>query len=113
MLAAQFTRWAVDNDDRVIHTAKEHRNGWGHNQIMAGISLTQVGSSGIQSGLEQAQRAAQDIARVGTASDPTSSLASLVESSVDLLEAKNQVQASAKLISAGDEILGTIIDTIA
>jgi len=50
---------------------------------------------------------------VGTASDPTSSLASLVESSVDLLEAKNQVQASAKLISAGDEILGTIIDTIA
>ncbi|MBT8148848.1 MAG: flagellar biosynthesis protein FlgE [Pseudomonadales bacterium] len=82
---------------------------------MAGISLTQIGSSGIQSGLEQAQRAAQDIARVGAgdADQQNSSLNSLVESSVDLLQAKNQVQASAQVVNAGDEMLGTIIDTIA
>ena len=82
---------------------------------MAGISLTQIGSSGIQSGLEQAQRAAQDIARVGLSNgdEQNSSLNSLAESSVDLLQAKNQVQASAQVVNAGDELLGTIIDTIA
>ena len=82
---------------------------------MAGISLTQIGSSGIQTGLEQAQRAALDIARVGTASDAdqNSSLTSLTEASVDLLEAKNQVQASAKVFNAGDQMLGTLIDTVA
>lgn len=81
---------------------------------MAGISLTQIGSSGIQTGLEQAQRAALDIARVGiTDEDNVSDLGSLTEATVDLLEAKNQVQASAKVVATGDEMLGTIIDTIA
>lgn len=82
---------------------------------MAGMSLSQIGSSGIQTGLEQAQRAAMDIARVGTANSEAdnSALASLAESSVDLLEAKNLVQASAKVAAVGDELLGTIINTIA
>ena len=82
---------------------------------MAGISLTQIGSSGIQAGLEQAQQAARDIAKAGTANDNggDSALASLTEASVDLLEAKNQVQASAKVVATGDELLGTIINTIA
>ena len=82
---------------------------------MAGISLTQIGSSGIQTGLEQAQQAARDIAKAGTANDNDgdSALASLTEASVDLLEAKNQVQASAKVVATGDELLGTIINTIA
>lgn len=81
-------------------------------------NLPQIGASGIQTGLEQAQRAALDIARVGTTtgtsnSDSTSSLADLTEASVDLLEAKNQVQASANIVAAGDELIGTIIDTVA
>lgn len=82
---------------------------------MAGISLSQIGSSGVQSGLEQAQRAAQDIAKAGVAEDQGggSALASLTEAAVDLLEAKTQVQASAKVIATGDELLGTIINTIA
>lgn len=81
---------------------------------MANLSLSQIGSSGIQTGLEQAQRAALDIAKVGTAqSDQGSALASLTEASIDLLEAKNQVQASAKVVATADELLGTVIDTIA
>ncbi len=81
---------------------------------MAGLSLSQIGSSGIQTGLEQAQRAALDIARVGTTQDDqVSELSSLAEASVDLLQAKNQVQASAKIVATADELIGTIIDTIA
>jgi len=82
---------------------------------MAGVSLSQIGSSGIQTGLEQAQRAALEIANVGVsdADRSGSALTSLAEASVDLLEAKNLVQASAKVVATGDELLGTIIDTIA
>lgn len=81
---------------------------------MAGLSLSQIGSSGIQTGLEQAQRAALDIAKTGTVQgDQTTALRDLTEASIDLLEAKNQVQASAKIVSTADELLGTIIDTIA
>jgi len=83
--------------------------------MMAGVSLSQIGSSGIQTGLEQAQRAALEIANVGVsdADRSGSALTSLAEASVDLLEAKNLVQASAKVVATGDELLGTIIDTIA
>lgn len=81
---------------------------------MAGISLTQIGSSGIQTGLEQAQRAALDISRVGTStSESNTSLDDLTTAAIDLLEAQNQVQASAKVVSTGNDLLGTIIDTIA
>jgi len=81
---------------------------------MAGLSLSQISSSGIQTGLEQAQRAALDIARVGTVQgDQTTALQDLTEASIDLLEAKNQVQASAKIVATADELIGTIIDTIA
>jgi hypothetical protein len=82
---------------------------------MAGVSLSQIGSSGIQTGLEQAQRAALQIAQAGVsdADRSGSALTSLAEASVDLLEAKNLVQASAKVVATGDELLGTIIDTIA
>lgn len=81
---------------------------------MAGISLSQIGSSGIQSGLEQAQQAALDIASQGTGeAEGASNLSDLAQSSVDLLEAQNQVQASARVIATADENLGTIIDTLA
>jgi len=82
--------------------------------FMAGLSLSQIGSSGTQTGLEQAQRAALDIAKVGTEeSDKTTALNDIAEASVDLLEAKNQVQASASIVATADDLIGTIIDTIA
>ena len=79
---------------------------------MTGIGLIQIGNAGVQAGMEQAQRAAVDISRVGTTSEPAKSeIASLSESSVDLLEAKLQTQASARVMQTGNEMVGSIIDT--
>ncbi len=79
---------------------------------MTGIGIVQLGNAGVQAGLEQAQRAAVDISRVGTNNEsPNSDIASLSETSVDLLEAKLQTQASARVLQTGNEIVGSIIDT--
>lgn len=81
---------------------------------MTGIPIAQAGFNGLQNGLEQAQRAALEIARVGTSgAGEKSELADIASASVDLLEAKNLVQASAKVLDTAQETLGTIIDTIA
>lgn len=81
---------------------------------MAGLSVSQAGFTGLQNGLEQAQRAALEIARVGTTNgEVKSELADITTASVDLLEAQNLVQASAKVLNTAQETLGTIIDTIA
>lgn len=81
---------------------------------MAGISVAQTGLQGLQNGLEQAQRAALEISRAGTNNgEQKSELADIAEASVDLLEAKNLVQASARVLDTAQETLGTIIDTIA
>ena len=37
----------------------------------------------------------------------------LAEAAVDLIVAENQVKAAAALVRTGDEVLGTIIDTLA
>ena len=79
---------------------------------MTGIGLIQIGNAGVQAGMEQAQRAAVDISRAGTTSEPAKSeIASLSESSVDVLEAKLQTQASARVLQTGNEMVGSIIDT--
>ncbi len=78
------------------------------------LSTIQQGHLGVQSGMRRAEEAARDIVKVGTTEiESSSSLNDLAEASVDLLEAKNQVQASAKVVQAGDEMLGTVINTIA
>lgn len=84
---------------------------------MINPSLLQTGSAGVQAGLRQAEQAAGNIARLNTA-DITEQksggdIQSLTESTVELLEAENQVKASAKLIAVADELLGTVIDTLA
>ena len=79
---------------------------------MTGVGLIQLGNAGVQAGIEQAQKAAVDISRVGTTSEPPKSdIASLSESSVDLLEAKLQTQASSRVLQTGNEMVGSIIDT--
>jgi len=79
---------------------------------MSAIGLVQIGSAGIQAGIEQAERAAHSISQLGTVKDNNNSaLNDIAESSVDLLQAKNQVRASAAVIRAADETLGSIINT--
>jgi len=74
-------------------------------------SLLQLGSAGIQMGLQQAGHAAADIA--GAVHDNHLNNGALASSAVDLLQAEHHVKASAQMVRAADELLGAFIDTFA
>ena len=75
------------------------------------INALNTGILGIQRGLAQAQRSA---ATVASADSMTPDQASdLAEPMIDLMIARNQVEASAKVVKTMDETLGTIIDELA
>lgn len=99
-------------------------------------SLLEIGTTGLQRGIRQAEQAASDIALTVTAQPPeetdssstndgrsdassdssrnsNDTTVSLSEAAVDLIQAKSQVQASAQLVSTADELVSTLIDTIA
>ena len=87
-------------------------------------SLLREGVSGIAAGQQKAQRAASDIVSVGVqqsedvntvaaSSDSPAATINFAESAVELIEAKNRVKASAAVIRAADELVGTLIDTLA
>lgn len=83
-------------------------------------SLLREGLSGIAAGQQKAERAASSIVSAGIqqsiavqANESPSTTTNFAEAAVDLLEAKNQVQASAAVIRTADEVLGTLIDTLA
>ncbi len=82
---------------------------------MTNVSIVQSGAASVQAGIQQAERAASDIAQLNSNDDARADTAttSLAESAVDLLVAENQVKAGAAVVRTGDEILGTIIDTLA
>lgn len=65
---------------------------------------------GIQQGLNGLRRNAAEIASADQLSQAGSET-DLVGSLVGLQQAETQVQASAKVVSAVDEVLGTLIDT--
>ena len=77
---------------------------------MGVLSVQNSALQGIQRGLEGMRQNAADIAsadqlnRAGMDTDLETSL-------VDLNQNKYQVQASAKVVSALDEVIGTLIDT--
>lgn len=74
-----------------------------------GPSAHQAGLEGVRRGLNDLNRAANEIARNGTTQEPDA--ASLAESAVDLRVARNQVQASARVIETENEVLGSLLDT--
>lgn len=84
---------------------------------MTAPSLVQMGTNGVQAGLEQFAKAASDISKVGVKSgakvDTQSALQDITDASVDLLQSQQQVEASAAIVTHADEVLGTIINTIA
>jgi len=79
---------------------------------MGVLSVQNEALQGIQRGIEGLRKNASEIAsadqlnRAGKDTDLEGSL-------VDLQQNKIQVQASAKTVSAADEVLGTLIDTMA
>lgn len=79
---------------------------------MGVLSVQSSAVLGIQRGLDGMRKDAADIAsadQLNNAGQETS----LVESLVSLKQNQMQVQASAKVVSALDEVLGTVIDTVA
>lgn len=83
----------------------QQRVRWG----MAINSILSSGMQGVQTGMALANRASGQIARSGAASD----VADLTSSIVDLKIAENQVKAAAQVVKAGDEMVGSLIDTMA
>lgn len=78
---------------------------------MSTIGPLNTGMMGIQKGIKEAQTHASNIASTdtATATDPTN----MVESFVGLKEAELQVKASAEVVKASDEMMGTLLDEMA
>lgn len=77
-------------------------------------TVLQNGVQGVQQGIDGAQRAASDIVRSGTVDGPAGSNSNdVVEAVVDLKLYERSVQASAQVVRTADEVLGTLLDTMA
>ena len=74
-------------------------------EIMISNSLLQVGASAMQAGIQQASQAAAEITGVANNNDT-----SLSDSVVELLQAENQVKASAQVVKTADQLMGSMID---
>lgn len=74
---------------------------------MINNALLQIGATGMQTGLRQAEQAATDIA--GAVNNDEVDLTHAV---VDLLQAENQVKASAQVVKTADQLIGSLIDTM-
>jgi len=75
-------------------------------------SIQQTGLEGIQRGLQGIEKSASEIAKIGT-SDNASGSASFVEPILELKLYERSIQASAKVVEVADEVLGTLLDTMA
>lgn len=77
-------------------------------------SVLDIGVRGIQQGIRDAQSAAEKVAGVGSDAETSKAngLQDRVEGAVDLLKAENQVKLSARVVEAGSNIIGTIIDDV-
>lgn len=78
---------------------------------MSGISAMQSGLAGIHTGMNGLRKDAQVIASQNIQNGPNTK--DLTDALVDLKANQHQVEASAKVIKAQDEILGTLLDEMA
>jgi len=77
-------------------------------------SVLQAGVQGIQRGFDGAEKAATDIVRSGTVDGAAGSNSNdVVEAVVDLKLYQRSVEASAQVVRTADEVLGTLLDTMA
>lgn len=77
-------------------------------------SVIQTGVQGVQKGIEGAERAATEIVRSGTVDGAAGSNSNdVVEAVVDLKLYERSVEASAQVVRTADEVLGSLLDTLA
>jgi hypothetical protein len=71
----------------------------------------QTGLQGVQQGIDGVDRAATDIVRAGTVDSVEGG--EVVEPIIELRLYERSVQASAQVVRTADEVLGTLLDTLA
>jgi hypothetical protein len=75
------------------------------------VSALDSGLQGIQRGLDGLRRDAHTIANAGTGTSSDSG--DVTASIVNLTTDRNQVQSSAKVVSAVDQMIGSLLDVMA
>ena len=75
-------------------------------------AVLHTGLQGIQKGIEGAEKTASEIVRSGSIDGPAGSN-SVVEPIVDLKLYERSIEASAQVVKMADEVLGTLLDTLA
>lgn len=73
-------------------------------------SVLNTGIQGVQAGVRGMEQSAQNIVKAGSGENATGDF---VEPIMDLKLYENTVQASAKVVKTADEMIGTLLDTIA
>ena len=76
---------------------------------MAINSISLVGMSALRDSVVRAQDAAAKVAQTGEPEDQTT----LIESLLELQQAKQDARIAARVVDAGDNLVGTLIDTLA
>jgi len=75
-------------------------------------SIQQTGLEGIQRGLQGIEKSASEIVKAGV-TDGASGSTSFIEPIVELKLYERSIEASAKVVKVADEVLGTLLDTMA
>lgn len=75
-------------------------------------TVLQTGVEGIRQGVEGAEKAASEIVRAGAVDGPAGSN-DVVEPVVELRLYERSIEASAQVVKTADEVLGTLLDTLA
>lgn len=76
-------------------------------------NMLNTGVQGVQQGIQGAEKAASDIVKAGTVDGPAGSNSDVLEPIVELKLYERSVEASAQVVKTADEVLGTLLDTMA
>ena len=75
-------------------------------------SVLDSGLTGVRQGIEGVEKAASEIVRAGTV-DGAAGANDVIEPIIDLRLYQRSVEASAQVVRTADEVLGTLLDTMA
>lgn len=73
-------------------------------------SVTGSGLAAIQRGQQQAVSAADKIAKSGTTAEPGEATDNMLEGTIELKQAEHLTKAGSKIMSAADQMLGSLLD---
>lgn len=76
-------------------------------------TVIQSGIEGVQRANEGLEKAASEIVRAGSVDGPAGSNSNVIEPIVDLKLYERSIEASSQVVKVADEVLGTLLDTLA